>query len=321
MNKFKRSSKGFSTVVGTIFLVLILMTVATSVFLYTFTQNATYNQAVKESSQTDADRYSERIVAYDTDHSYSGGITEVNTTLTAYGPLSAQIIRIWVTWKTENDIKYGSEDIEINVPSGLTKREGFSINVARPDNTYEFDGWFITARGNRIPLMPRKIGETVIVANVAQGIGAIAMDFTDFKYFEIDGAETHLLDYDLGGYSAFELHKNEKFVFALTLTNWDMQNRTISLNQNSALWIYFPQATGGSSRLWAINKVDSTGNIIPYENIELSYGVPTRVYFGGYGVSIQTGNVAGAVNLILLGSVESEYFGQNIPFVSIYVLP
>jgi len=80
MNKFKRSSKGFSTVVGTIFLVLILMTVATSVFLYTFTQNATYNQAVKESSQTDADRYSERIVAYDTDHSYSGGITEVNTT-------------------------------------------------------------------------------------------------------------------------------------------------------------------------------------------------------------------------------------------------
>ncbi|TET28828.1 MAG: hypothetical protein E3J73_00285, partial [Candidatus Bathyarchaeum sp.] len=70
-NRFRRCSKGVSTVIGTIFLVLIALTVATNVFLWTFTQNANYNQAVKESSQMDADLSSERIVAYNTVYSVS----------------------------------------------------------------------------------------------------------------------------------------------------------------------------------------------------------------------------------------------------------
>ncbi len=314
MISFRRCSKGFSTVIGTIFLVLIALTVASSVFLYTFAQNAAYNQAVKESSQMDAERYSERIVAYDTEYNYFEGVVTVNTTIAAQGPLSAQIIRIWVTWTpTVGAIKYNSQDVEISVPSGQTIRGvEMPVSMSGASNAGVFEGWLITARGNRVPLEQKEEGEQIIVADVAQGIGSISMDFTDFEYFRVNNGF-------LGqSSSAFELPSGVNTVLAVTLTNYDPLKRTITLYGTSMLWVYFPTAPGNPGK-WSITNInEETGAVLGYvDNIVLDYKETARIYFGVG--TVQVKNVAGAVNLILLGTLGDDDYGQNIPFVSIFI--
>ena len=317
MIRFRRSSKGVSTVIGTIFLVLIALTVATNVFLWTFTQNAAYNQAVKERSQMDADLSSERVVAYNTEYSVSTGNVEVTTTMTAQGPLSAQIITVWVTCKVGNDIKYGSETVNINLTSGDTITQPITVTVPGAlAVASEFNGWLVTARGNRVPLELKKV-EEIRIADVSLGIGAISMNFSNFKYFEVVGG---ILQNYPNGTSAFELETGKDLVLAVYLTNYDLLNRSIILSSRSLLWAYFPTSPGNNGEWYITNVNATTGAIVSYSDITLAYGQSKWIFFGKERLQ-PPGGIAGAVNLILLGTIGSEEYGQNIPFVSIYVKP
>ena len=320
INRLKRNSKGVSTVIGTIFLVLIALTVATNVFLWTLTQNATYNQAVKESSQMEAERSSERIVAYDTEYSVpsEGAKVKVNTTITAQGALSAQIIRIWVTWSDGNTIKYGNETFEnLNINSGQTITKEITVTVPGAyDGDNEFNGWFITARGNRVPLEQKELGSTVIVAHVAQGIGSVSMDFSDFRYYEVVG--NVLQNYPQGD-SAFHVETKIDAYLSVLLTNYDPEGRQLILYSSSLLWVYFP--TQGTEIYWPISAIDyDTGVVSPYDDdnpIILDYEDSARIFFGSAKLPSSTTGESSAVNLILLGTIDGEEYGQNIPFVSI----
>jgi FlaG/FlaF family flagellin (archaellin) len=316
--RFNRCSKGVSTVIGTIFLVLIALTVATNIFLWSFTQNASYNQTVKELNQMDADQSSERVVAYNTVYSISQDEVEVNTTMAAQGPRSAQIITVWVTWTSGNDIKYGYATVNINVTSGehITQTINVTVPGALPGEGV-CNGWLVTARGNSVPLEQRK-AEDITIAEVAEGIGSIAMNFTNFKYFEVvDGI---LQDYPVGN-SAFELETGKDIVLAVHLTNFDRDYRTIVLSSRSLLWAYFPKAPGNPGK-WPITAVnETTGAVVPYSDITLASMESKWIYFGPTAISANPKDSSGAVNLILLGTINGFDYGQNIPFVSIYVLP
>jgi hypothetical protein len=291
------------------------MTVATNVFLWTLTQNAAYNQAVKESSQWDADQSSESIIAFYTVYSVSQDEVEVTTTMTAQGALTAQIITVWVTWTDGNDTKYGSETVNINVTSGDTITESITVTVpgALPVGG-ECNGWLITARGNRVPLELKKVDE-IVVASVAEGIGSVSMNFTNFKYFQVlDG----ILQAFPGGMSAFWLETGIDIVFAVYLTNFDRSNRTIILSSNSLLWAYFPKSPGNPG-VWSITAVNqTTGAIIPYSDITLAHMESKWIYFGTESLGSNVKNLAGAINLILLGTIGGQPYGQNIPFVSVF---
>lgn len=313
--RFRRCSKGVSTVIGTIFLVLIALTVATNVFLWTLTQNANYNQAVKESSQMDADLSSERIVAYNTVYSVSLGNVEVTTTMTAQGPLSAQIITVWVTWTDGSDIKYGSTTVDFTLTPGDTITKTITVTVPGALAVGGVcNGWLVTARGNRVPLELKKV-EEIIVANVAEGIGSISMNFTNFKYFEVVGGI--LQNYPQGN-SAFELESGKDVVLGVYLTNYDKTNRSITLSSRSMLWAYFPKAPGNPGK-WDITNINQTTGaiVVPYSDVTLAHMESKWIYFGPG--TVQVKDASGAVNLILLGTIDSHQYGQNIPFVSIYV--
>ena len=317
MIRFRRCSRGVSTVIGTIFLVLIALTVATNVFLWTFTQNANYNQAVKESSQMDADLSSERIVAYDTIYSVSTGKVEVNTTMTAQGPLSAQIITVWVTWTDVNNItKYGSETVNISLTAGDTIMQ--TINVTVPgalDIGGVCNGWLVTARGNREPLELEEVGESIIVANVAQGIGSVSMDFTKFRYYTINGSS--LESFPLGDSAINVLTKVDTYM-SVVLTNYDPLKRTLGLFSGSLIWVYFPDT--GNKYTWSIIRVDAEGVVSNYDNnnpILLPYNASEKIYFGPASLSASISGASGAVNLLLLGTIGSDDYGQNIPFIAI----
>ncbi|MHC3130196.1 MAG: hypothetical protein IBV52_09000 [Candidatus Bathyarchaeota archaeon] len=328
--RFRRCSKGVSTVIGTIFLVLIALTVATNVFLWTFTQNANYNQAVKESSQRDADLSSERIVAYNTVYSVFTGNVEVTTTMTAQGPLSAQIITVWVTWTVENNTKYGSETVNITLTPGDTITKTIPVPVSGAlDVDGEFNGWLVTARGNRVPLELKKV-ETITIADVSLGIGAISMNFTNFKYYNVTNDD--VLDNYPTGASGYDVNQPPKqeypgIAFQVTITNFDLENRSISLSSSSLLWMLFPtteQSIRGA--MWYIVNVNDGIIANTFTPIIIAHNSQKTLYFasatdasGGFTPCLSGYGGTAAVNLALIGQIAGSPYGQNLPFVSIHI--
>jgi len=301
--------------------------VSTNVLLWTFSQNALYTQAEKDVNQDEADRRNERVVATDGDYSVSGNEVTVEVTLTNTGAVAAQIISLWVFDTSIQTYNHRSLSLSLNPGSvaDLTGDAAIAVTVDGANPGHDFISWFVTARGNTIALEKEEI-EDVIVAQVAQGIGYLAMDFDTFRYFEYASANT-LKDYPDGS-GSYLVPAGETLVFRIRLTNYDPSggNRSLTLNSHSLLWMYYPAA--GKQVYWYIVNVDANGTIQPtYSDILIGYEETVFVYFasskeGAFsGVNDQkkpgTGGPA-AINLLLLGEIGPDYYGQNIPFVSVY---
>ena len=320
-------SKGLSTVVGTIFLVITVLGIFSSIFLWTITQNTLYNQAVKESHQMDADRFSERITTSRANFTlYKPGTVQVDVTLSNEGPVSAQVITAWVVRAVGGETRYGFNDtLNISLNPGETLNQvPIRVDIADVSSTGALSGWLITARGNMISLEKEK---SFITAEVAQGIGSVSMDFATFKYHEAQG--NVLKDYqplppdpNLDRWnSGFKVPAGQEIVFAIHLTNLDIDERTIVLNSSSLLWVYYPDMA--ASDVWNIVDVDlSDGTISPLLSpITLAFEDHCWIFFGPTKTSFK--GRSGAVNLLLIGQMEgiekTDEYGQNIPFVSIRV--
>lgn len=165
------------------------------------------------------------------------------------------------------------------------------------------------------------------MAQVAQGIGFMALDFNAFRYFSYDtNIPNKLEDYPAGVHS-YNVPRRPEIAFGITLTNYDPLKRTIQLNQYSQVWMYFPKSPG-QSLVWHIMNVEPDGTITtPYSPISLAYR-QTRLLvlaskepssFGKVSIPSAVKNLPCALNLLLLGTVGSNDYGQNIPFVSLFV--
>ena len=311
-------SKGVSTVIGTIFLVLVVFAISSNIFLYTMAQNTLYNQAVKESRQMDADRFSERVVASHANFTVPQNNTVlVDVTISNEGPLPAQIITIWVTCE---DVKsYGFNDaLDINLNPGDTVWREISVTVPGVQYSGVFSGWLVTARGNLVSL--EKV-RSYVQAQVSAGIGSIQMDFDNFRYYYWN--KTAKLLHPTGGINSTNIIlTGEDIIFEVLLTNFD--NRTIALDSRSILWLYSP-SKGARAAAEIVTVVKTNGNWTAEEGVydpesgRLAHGVPTWVYFGPVSKSFLEGLKACAINLLLIGEIGSKNYGQNIPFVSVYV--
>ena len=311
-NRLVAGRKGFSSIIGAIFMVLIVWILASSYFIWTLSQNTLYNQAVNEIRQTEADRSSEAIA---TSHAIytipQTGTVEVGVTITNAGPVSAQIITAWVVWVAEGETRYGFNDtLNINLNPGQTLQAMIRVTIPGVSSTGTFNGWLATARGNLVPLETEKM---VTHAQVALGIGSVMMDFDRFKHYIYNPKNQSLTPWD-EGYKNFTV-PDECLVFGVLLSNYDQYRRTITLDERSLLWIYFEKAPGQRAT-WQITNVASNGTKVPYSPITLAYGESKWIFFGP---EDPPGTGAGAVNLILLGKIGDQDYGQNIPFVSIYV--
>jgi len=151
---WKGRSKGVSTVIGTVFLMLIIFMVSTNVLLWTFSQNALYTQAEKDVNQEEVDRRNEKIVATDGDYSVSGNDVTVEATLTNAGSVAVQIINLWVFATPIQTYNCISLNLSLN-PGNVTELTGSNailVPVDRADSADDFVSWFVTRRGNTIPL-------------------------------------------------------------------------------------------------------------------------------------------------------------------------
>jgi len=91
----------------------------------------------------------------------------------------------------------------------------------------------------------------------------------------------------------------------------------------------FPTSDVAHSGLWYIVNVDDDGVISDdFTQITLPYGVKTFVFFASsqeitdgtsFSPSSSKRDGPAAVNLMLVGEIGISTYGQNVPFVSIYV--
>jgi hypothetical protein len=81
------------------------------------------------------------------------------------------------------------------------------------------------------------------------------------------------------------------------------------------MWVSVPDSNAMSS--WKITKVVNN-TIVDFDYQILEYGKPTLVYFGPNSAPQLADNIA-AVNILLFGKIGSEDYGQNIPFIAIYL--
>ena len=329
VKKLTANSKGFSSVIGTTFMVLVMRFLSTSVFLWTLSQNTMYNEAVRARNQEEAERSSENIVALTGNYSVNEvtGEVTVNVVLKNAGSVAVQIINLWVLDSDPSNRRYTNKSLNLNMKSGdvlnLVGLSGLNVTIPGADPSHNFASWFVTAKGNTIPL-EKELG--VIVAQLAQGIGSIALDFYTFRYYTYETSPPNKLKNYPAGNMSFNVPSGEDIAFGIVLTNLDPSKQTITFNLYSQVWIYFPKAPG-QNRLWHIVNVAPNGTITtPYSPITMAYGETKLIVFatqtpGGFvkysiGTSVED---PCALNLLLLGKIGTRDYGQNIPFVSLYV--
>lgn len=340
VEKLVGSSKGFSSVVGTVFMVLVVMLLSTGVFLWTLSQNTLYNQAVMQKNQTELDRLNEKVTASNVNYTVAGNLVSVQVALQNQGPLSAQIVSLWVIDATLNKYNFSSP-LNINMKPGntttLTGANAIKVKIIGALWSDQLSSWFVTARGNVVP--PQSVGG-LTVAQVSAGIGSVSMDFSSFFYYNVSITAPWALSPWLNGGNGYNINsKGGDVAFKVRLTNFDYpQKRDITLSSHSIFWALFP--SGGTQQRgapWFIVNVNNSGIIAnTFKNVTLPYGAPTDIFFasandmsagftGGQKFPSMGGVIPGAalVTIALIGQIGTPPgtppYGQNLPFAAIYV--
>jgi len=320
-------------------MVLMVWVLASSYFLWTLSQNTTYNDAIRQKNELESEHLSENVNVYDTQYSVgSGGLVNVTAQLQNAGPLAIQFITFWIcvsnaTWTNYNFTSLSNA----NVQAGAFFQFNSTVIVpgVNATLTYNFASWLMTAKGNAVALQKTTLTSNIIVSQTTQGIGALMMDFQNFTSYNVTGNNPpyFLNPYPNGG-SGYSLYgatgQHAQVAFRLILTNLDANQMDITLYSSSVFFSVFPWS-GPQPRgsYWYIVNVDGTGKIAQnYTPVVLKYNVAMTVYFASaqaisgsqqfQPIGSQFSGTA-PVNLALIGTLGSSPFGQNIPFVSIYI--
>jgi len=330
--KLCKDSKGVYSIIAAVFMVLVVMVLYTNVFVFMLNQNVFFQEAVSEANQEDIDRINEIITVTDANYTVEGDQVYVEATVTNDGPVSVQIITLWTFDATIR--RYGYNDtLDINLKTGDTivfaESNALIVTMEGSDSSDVFACWFVTARGNLVPFQEE---QGVIVSSVTGGIGAIKMNFEDFKYYNvIRQSSSYFLDGYPDGASGYLVDEGGVgTAFQVSLTNLDKNNRDIDLSSASVLFSIFPttpQQIRGA--YWYLVNVDGNGVIADtFTTITLPYKAEKTIFFassemiqGSTTFSPSSSGFTGTapVNLALIGTIGGSPFGQNMPFVSIYI--
>jgi len=333
--KLTANSKGFSSVIGTTFMVLVVMFLSTTVFLRTLSQNTLYNEAIREKNQLESDVLSENVQVTNTTYVVTGNDrVQILAAITNPSSLSVQFTTLWVYASNATYTGYNFTKLSnVNVQGGAYLSRSFDMIVGglRSTGAYSFASWLITGRGNVVPLQKSTLSN-IVISQTTQGIGALMMDFQNFNYYKVYSKSGQYYFNFSSAKSGYNVAKSDAPLgFSVNLANLDIKERNIILDFNSELFSIFP-STGGNYKAvtWYIVNVNPTTGLIQttFTNIPLNYTKPTFVYFaskspiqGSFSTVNSNDMFTGTcpVNLALTGTIGGSPFGQNLPFVSILV--
>ncbi len=329
--KLIANSRGFSSIVGAVFAVLVMFSLISTVFVWSLSQNTLYNNTVTQTRQADLDRSNEKIVANVTVSRVDNNNVAVNGNLSNDGPLSAQIVTLWVVDANPTTLQttYAFKSpLSITLKTGNVTTLSGSTAITVPLANSPGDSlscWFVSGRGNTIFKNPFFAANTVYWnANVTQGIGSISMDFAKFNHYDFGGPPapgTSIASYLSP--SNYTISQGMNTLFHVVLTDMDPLGQNITLDGNSSIYI-IGQNNGNTVKFLTANLVNVTLGKIYLSSpaaYTLPLSMPLDIYF--YGSTATLGNLADGhiypVNIMLFGQKGGSDYGQNIPFISIYV--
>ena len=337
------NSKGVSSVIGAVFLILVIFMITTNVLLWSFSKSAQYNQALMERNEEEANRNAEKIAVSDLNYTAEDGLVHLQGVVTNESPVPVQITTLWVLDKTTQ--KHGFNDlVDINLKAGdsfnFTGSQALTVAVdglVGDNSTNAFTSWFVTARGNLIPLEEERkwIQYNYTTINITEPsggnpkviIGSLMLDLETFRYFPY--ASSNKLSNYPAGIRGYNVPGATEMAFGCLVTNVDPANRSIVLDSHSLMWFTLPVSDVPHNRWWYTVAVAEDGTIsTSYSDVVLERGQTKLIVFassadtGDTGFSRQStpkGSVSVSVFLLFHGTIEGEPWGQNIPFVSVYV--
>jgi hypothetical protein len=342
------NKKAFSSIVGAIFAILVIVSLTGTFFVWSLQQNNRYVEAVSGVNDLVLYQKSESINVtsvpiYTVE---AGGNVLVSVGLMNDGPLSVTIKTLWL--QDLNRPTHGKTQLNpatYTLSPGESQPIGESVSVPDAVAGDSFYGWLTTARGTTVQLYPSHQtgpqGEPGIdgtngtnsydarTALVAQGIGSLSFDFRSITYFNVVGNQ--LTPYP-DGYRTYSVPATDGIAIGFNITNVNPYEHNVTLDSKSLMWSYFPLVPGQTlGPVWSITSYQSGGTIdSTYSPITLVYNVTQFLVFYNPGRNLfdmGQQNTLAAVNLLFYGnfttktggvtSVVSSY-GQNVPFVSLY---
>lgn len=153
--KLVSNKKGFSSIVGAIFAILVIASLTGTFFVWSLSQNSRYVNTVSQMNQLVADQQSESVNVTSTpQYTVTAlGTVSVNVGIQNDGPIFVLIKTLWL--QDLNDSKpYGHKDLNVPLSSGDNYQITDSVPVDGAVAGHLFYGWLVTARGTVIPLYP-----------------------------------------------------------------------------------------------------------------------------------------------------------------------
>jgi hypothetical protein len=322
--RFRKNSFGISGILSIVILVIIVLFLYANVFVFVFRQNSSYQEGITEINENEEYRNREKIIFSGVKYGVVDDQVCVELQVTNDGPISVQLVNFWVMDKTIQGYGY-NDTVDIHLKTGDTMdfsgSNALRVLIDGSISSNSFTSWFVTERGNILTLEEE---EELIVAQVAQGIGDLALEFEEFRYFPY-ASERDLANYP-NGIKSFDIPKNTYVTFGCYVTNLNILKQTIIIDSHSIFWQ--PGRSAVAEGAWFIVNVAENGTINPtFSQISINYGETKMLVFASQndlGVGsfsrVRTPNSATTVATFLLlhGTKGSTAFAQNIPFVSLY---
>lgn len=332
LGRFRRNCRGVSSVIATIFMVVIIWFIAINVFSYTIHKNTQFRDVENELDQIDVDRIREEITASEVNFTVDGDELLVRAQVRNDGPVPAQIVTLWVVQAATEKYCYVSS-LDIDLLPGATYNFTRFVEIQGLSPEYGFTAWFVTSRGNRVQVFEEadmvdfaEYSEETIVAELTMGIGYMGMDFGSFRHYEYV-SPVELDDYPNGS-ASMNVPVKTYVAFAINMTNLDHEERNITIDSHSLWWGIYEKSAVPHNQWWYIVNVDSDGTIspiftpilIPFNaTARLVFASATDVVFSGFTQQATTkDDCTLPVCLQLHGSVGDEPYSQTLPFVALH---
>lgn len=322
---FRKNKRGISSIIGAIFMIFIVWIIASSYFFFTMSQNTIYNDAVKAVNAQTVSRISESINVLSVNYSINA---DNNMTITAQlqntGPSVVTFVTFWTFVSNNTWANYNNVNFSLSIRGGDTPPQ-FSVTIpvngCRLSGNYDATSWLITTRGNTIPLPKQTVlSNNIIIAKVSEGIGSVAFDFEQFWHCDFSSVPAQGTTLPARTPTNYTLSESKYNVLHVTVTDYDLLQEPITLDGNSSIFIIGEHSGTVKWDKWQLVNV-TNNKIYPASPVSasLTFAQPKDLYFANMISSIDTFNTY-PLNILLYGTKGHNEYGQNIPFVSIYLV-
>ena len=151
LNHLIRNRRGFSAVIATIFMVLVVLFLYFNVFMFIQNQDIKFQDAISQSQQLDVDRNAERVTIANIQPAVIGSDqVTITCTFINNSSLPVKITRVWIKDLVTGNV--GNSTLSplplVLSPGEITVPQTFTVSIQSPSGWFYLQ--FVTSRGNLV---------------------------------------------------------------------------------------------------------------------------------------------------------------------------